>query len=97
MKPTSKEVINELSKILDATPKKIKGFMEPRERAVILVDKYLDEVINETDINFPLELPKRLAMIAVNELILQCWDYREIDLEKSGDYWQQVKEEIEKL
>jgi hypothetical protein len=71
--------------------------MTPREKAVRLVDIYLDEVINETDINFPLELPKRLAMITVNELILQCWDYREIDLEKSGDYWQQVKQEIEKL
>ena len=71
--------------------------MTPRERAVRLVDKYLDEVINETDINFPLELPKRLAMIAVNELILQCWDYREIDLEKSGDYWKEVKKEIMNL
>lgn len=96
MKPTSKEVINELSKILDATPKEIKGFMTPRERAVRLVDKYLDEVINETDINFPLELPKRLALIAVHEILKAVesdWSFMEV----RQDYWQEVKQEIEKL
>ena len=96
MKPTSKEVINELSKILDATPKEIKGFMTPRERAVRLVDKYLDEVINETDINFPLELPKRLALIAVHEILKAVesdWSFMEV----RQDYWKEVKQEIEKL
>lgn len=71
--------------------------MTPREKAVGLVDRYLDEVFNQTDVNFPLELPKRLALIAVHKLIEQCWDYREIDLEKSCDYWKEVKQEIEKL
>jgi hypothetical protein len=100
MKPTSKEVINELCKILDATPKEIKvimtGFMTPREKAVRLVDRYLDEVINETDINFPLELPKRLALIAVHEILKAVesdWSFMEV----RQDYWKEVKQEIEKL
>jgi hypothetical protein len=71
--------------------------MTPKEKAVRLVDRYLDEVINETDINFPLELPKRLAIIAVDELIDQCWSYREIDLGLALEYWEEVKNEIEKL
>jgi hypothetical protein len=99
MKPTSKEVINELSKILDATPKKINGFMGPREKAVRLVDRYLDEVINETDINFPLELPKRLAIIAVNMVIECCKQYDELNetYVTQIDHWMEVKQEIEKL
>jgi len=99
MKPTSKEVINELSKILDATPKKINGFMTPREKAVRLVDRYLDEVINETDINFPLELPKRLAIIAVNMVIECCKQYDELNetYVTQIDHWMEVKQEIEKL
>jgi hypothetical protein len=97
MKPTSKEVINELSKILDATPKKINGFMTPKEKAVRLVDRYLDEVINETDINFPLELPKRLAIIAVNEMILQQREQSLHSMWSCVDYWNEVKNEIEKL
>jgi len=99
MKPTSKEVINELSKILDATPKKINGFMTAKEKAVRLVDRYLDEVINETDINFPLELPKRLAIIAVNMVIECCKQYDELNetYVTQIDHWMEVKQEIEKL
>jgi len=99
MKPTSEEVINELCKILDATPKKINGFMTPKEKAVRLVDRYLDEVINETDINFPLELPKRLAIIAVDMVIKCCEDYDEVheNYTTQVDHWKEVKQEIEKL
>jgi hypothetical protein len=110
MKPTSKEVINELCKILDATPKEIKGFITPKEKAKELVAKYYEEFIKDYQVlaclsdeirnsiyNKRETFAKKCAMITVNELILQCWDYREIDLEKSGDYWQEVKQEIEKL
>lgn len=93
MKPTSKEVINELCKILDATPKKIYVFMTPKEKAASLVDRYLDEVFNETDVNFPLELPGRLAIIAVNEIITNRERIKGID----KLYWQQVKYEIERI
>lgn len=67
--------------------------MTSREKAVRLVDRYLDEVFNEVDINYPLELPKRLAIIAVNEIISNRERIKGID----KLYWQQVKEEIEKL
>lgn len=71
--------------------------MTPKEKAVKLVDIYLDEVINDTDINFPLELPKRLALIAVDEIIEAIdWHYYETP-NNEIQYWQEVKHEIEKL
>jgi hypothetical protein len=98
MKLTSEEVINELCKILDATPKKINGFMGPREKAVRLVDRYLDEVINQTDINFPLELPKRLAIIAVNEMLKNDgWSSSLEEWNTFKNYFEEVKQEIERL
>jgi hypothetical protein len=67
--------------------------MTPRERACILVDRYLDEVIHVTDINYPLELPERLAIIAVNLLMEEA--YRQHDYEGFISYWKEVKQEIE--
>jgi hypothetical protein len=69
--------------------------MTPRERACILVDRYLDEVIHVTDINYPLELPERLAIIAVNLLMEEA--YRQHDYEGFISYWKEVKQEIEKI
>lgn len=43
------------------------------------------------------EIAIQHALVAVDELISQCWDYRDIDLGASYDYWTEVKEEIEKL
>ena len=40
---------------------------------------------------------KQCALIAVDELIDQCWSYREIDLGLALEYWEEVKNEIEKL
>ena len=40
---------------------------------------------------------KQCALIAVDEIMKQCWDYRDIDLQASYDYWQEVKTEIKKL
>ena len=107
MKPTSKEVINELSKILDATPKEIKGFMGPKEKAIQLVEIFKfetkeseitnDIILGSLSVIFKHHKAKQCALIAVHKLIEQCWDYREIDLEKSCDYWKEVKQEIEKL
>jgi len=73
--------------------------MKPQEKAVRLVDRYLDEVINETDINFPLELPKRLAIIAVDMVIKCCKDYDDVheNYTTQVDHWMEVKQEIEKL
>lgn len=68
--------------------------MTPKEKAKDLVDKMRDEIPCHCD---DWEQAKQCALIAVHELIEQCWDYREIDLEKSCDYWKEVKQEIEKL
>jgi len=43
------------------------------------------------------KVAKQCALIAVDEILKQCWDYRDIDLEASYGYWQEVKQEIEKL
>lgn len=72
--------------------------MTPREKAVRLVDRYLDEVINEVDINDPLELPKRLALISVNQMIDMLMTMNKyMVFHKQVIYYQEVKQEIEKL
>jgi hypothetical protein len=90
MKPTSKEVINELCKILDATPKKINVFMTPKEKAVELYEKMRREEYH---------LPaKWCALVAVDEqisLLLSLSPY--MAFPNQVTYLQEVKQEIEKL
>ena len=76
--------------------------MTPKEKAIELRDKYIFTtfIIDEDYENIKLKLmlhAKECALIAVDELIDQCWSYREIDLGMSLEYWQEVKQEIEKL
>jgi hypothetical protein len=71
--------------------------MTPKEKAKELFDKmyFVDDPMG----NYPMcfETAKQCALIAVDEIIQQCWDCRDIDLEASYDYWQQVKQEIQAL
>jgi hypothetical protein len=100
MKPTSKEVINELSKILDATPKKINGFMTPKEKAKQLVKMFQFETdINEIIAKFNTHKAKGCALIAVDMVIKCCKDYDEVheNYTTQVDHWMEVKKEIEKL
>ena len=112
MKPTSKEVINELSKILDATPQKITGFMGPKEKAIELVAKYYQEFIKDYTVlacfsdeirnsiyNKRETFAKKCALIAVDEVIECCKQYDELNetYVTQIDYWMEVKREIEKL
>ena len=88
MKPTSKEVINELSKILDATPKKIKGFITPKEKA----KEIFDSMWYQNQSKF---YPQQCAMEAVRLLMRECdghYDYKNFIA-----YWKEVKKEIMKL
>lgn len=64
--------------------------MTPKEKAIELVEKM------EKDFQYfaSREIAIQHALVAVHELIEQCWAYREIDLEKSCDYWKEVKQEI---
>ena len=84
---TSKEVIDELSKILDATPKNLnRKTMTPKEKARWLIERY-DETLTYLESK---QKAKQCAFIAVDELILNC-----SHLEMY--YWKEVKQEIEKL
>ena len=73
--------------------------MTPKEKAKELFDKYCWAIrIDETDSGYFSNVlyAKECALIAVDELIDQCWSYREIDLGLALEYWQEVKQEIEK-
>jgi hypothetical protein len=65
--------------------------MTPKEKAIELIGKM------EKDFQYfaSREIAIKHALIAVDELIDQCWSYREIDLGMSLEYWQEVKQEIE--
>jgi hypothetical protein len=64
--------------------------MTPKEKAEDLLSKYYFQVQT-------LDKQKQCALIAVNEIldvIVTIYDY---DFEKLNPYWEEVKQEIEKL
>jgi hypothetical protein len=72
--------------------------MTPKEKAKELRTLFAQELIDLTDNEDLLNSRiKNCALIAVDELINQCWSYREIDLGIALEYWQEVKQEIEKI
>ena len=71
--------------------------MEPREKAKELYNKYSVYNVNGKSIMKIGPEVKVFTLIAVDELIDQCWSYREIDLGLALEYWQEVKQEINKL
>ena len=70
--------------------------MTPKEEAKNLVDKFM-QLVDAYSSQGQVDNAKECALIAVDEMIKQCWDYRDLDLQKSYDYGQQVKQEIQKL
>ena len=103
MKSTSKEVIDELCKILNATPKKINiKIMTPKEKAKELVDKFyqffpLNKDVNTTDGELSWEYNDwgqaiQCALIAVDEILKELT--QEISPSIHGfrhNYWKEVK------
>jgi hypothetical protein len=75
--------------------------LEPKEKAEELYFKYsmkgLEEIKSILNRVVRKNIAKQCALIAVNEILKQCFDYRDIDLQASYDYWQEVKTEIKKL
>jgi hypothetical protein len=74
--------------------------MESKEKAMELFDKYyflLTYFSENSSIDSRRKYAIQCALIAVDEILNQCLDYRDIDLCRSYNYWQQVKQEIEKL
>ncbi len=71
--------------------------MSPKDKAKELFNKmyHVDDPMG----NYPMcfDTAKQCVLIAVEEMTKQCWDYRDIDLEASYDYWNKVKKEIELL
>ena len=72
--------------------------MTPKEKAKELIQKYLkmNDGLIEEFIPIPKEGAKQCALVAVDEII----HYLEIVLgvdKEDFEYWQEVKEEIEKL
>lgn len=66
--------------------------MTPQEKGIELVNKHYIECV----IDF--YAAKRCALIAVNEIIETKPNYpRFVDDDNGENYWQQVKQEIEKL
>jgi hypothetical protein len=64
--------------------------MTAKEKAEQLVNKYL----MNTPVGFHIDDAKECALILVSEMKKQCWDYRDIDIQLSYDYWVQVEQEI---
>lgn len=66
--------------------------MKTKEKAKELVDKFTMDNTRQGERN-----AIKCALIAVDELINQCHNYREIDLGLSNSYWLEVKNEINKI
>jgi len=64
--------------------------MSPKEKAEILVAKFIKHSRAEKDIK-PIQSAKQCSLIAVDE-ILSAIGFSVMD-----EYWQEVKQEIEKL
>jgi hypothetical protein len=75
--------------------------MSAKDKAIELVDTYRIMLMNsDTECGEEIlctVIAKYCALIAVDEILKQCWDYRDIDLQASYDYWEEVKKEIELL
>ena len=69
--------------------------MTPKEKAIELVDKYTQYV---TEIN-EYEYAKNCAYIAVDEILKIVNVWSALNMQKSSQviYWEEVKQEIEKL
>jgi hypothetical protein len=68
--------------------------MTPKEKAKELVDKMLESLYDNGSLSFKRILydkAKQCALIAVDELIDNCENIFDVE------YWQEVKQEIDKL
>ena len=71
--------------------------MTPKIKALELFNRFYDPYLTKTD----LKNAKRCALIAVDEIIKELETfypkYESWDLKAKFSYWQEVKQEIEKL
>ena len=69
--------------------------MKPKDKAIELLDKYSNKSI-ECNEGTEWTYDKQCALICVDE-ILESFNYLEYYPEDLRDYWQKVKQEINKL
>ena len=69
--------------------------MTPKEKANELVDKMYNVDFHDDAREIAMRYPHAIkcALVAVDELLSLCWNGNKAAME----YWQQVKQEIEKL
>ena len=84
-----------LSKDIQSMAFFMQKIMEPKEKAEQLIEKFMFSSIYFTNGNYGAKLnAKTCALIAVKEMIEQCKD---ANFGGFGLFWQEVKQEIEKL
>jgi hypothetical protein len=66
--------------------------MSPKEKAKQIVNTY--DLFQAHIEYFSFNDAIQCALILVSEMKKQCWDYRDIDIQLSYDYWVQVEQEI---
>jgi hypothetical protein len=72
--------------------------MTPQEKANQLVNVYYNGIMSFLTNNMKLENAKKCALIAVDEILdVDCCDMSEAYFYNHIEYWQEVKQEIEKL
>jgi hypothetical protein len=72
--------------------------MTPKQKANELIDLFLEAT---ADGSFPSYKAKQCVLIAVDEIVKECYNWNGSDNvqweTKRFDYWEEVKQEIEKL
>jgi hypothetical protein len=68
--------------------------MTPKEKAEELVDKFVQYTPADSELEYP--YAKQCALIAVDE-IRSCINWNQYPLDKEWGYWDEVKQELEKL
>jgi len=73
--------------------------MTPKEKAEELINKFLIQTENYTYCGLYRTVAKKCALIAVDEIMeeIKKWNMSVIDYGNRIQYWQDVKQEIEKL
>ena len=72
--------------------------MTPKEKAEELVNKYLPIVNGGEVYSWVIEKTKQCALIAVDEILKSNpYDVSKTDMDSTIDFWQEVKQEIEKI
>lgn len=69
--------------------------MNPKQKAVELVERFIDETCAETTEQLYTPAAKNAALIAVNEILDEDNDFLHTDAHLL--YWKQVKQEIKNL